>query len=129
MADISEYIETIELAARGEEVRDAIIDALVGMNDGINYISHVDLTVDTATADSSVYANGYKYEVDFEGMTANTYVVPCLVSLTSYAGRYAAESSTDKLTLYFDAQPAANLAMRIYYYVEGDIENAEDDTY
>ena len=32
MADISEYIEIIELAARGEEVRDSIIAALEAMN-------------------------------------------------------------------------------------------------
>ena len=32
MADISSYIRLIELAARGEEVRDAIINALTSMN-------------------------------------------------------------------------------------------------
>ena len=35
MADISSYIRLIELAARGEEVRDALIDSLTAMNDGI----------------------------------------------------------------------------------------------
>ena len=35
MADISNYIRLIELAARGEEVRDALVDSLTAMNDGI----------------------------------------------------------------------------------------------
>ena len=35
MADISSYIRLIELAARGEEVRDALIDSLTAINSGI----------------------------------------------------------------------------------------------
>ena len=35
MADISGYIRQIEIAARGEEVRDALVDSLSAMNDGI----------------------------------------------------------------------------------------------
>ena len=35
MADISAYIRQIQLAARGEEVRDALVDSLNGMNDSI----------------------------------------------------------------------------------------------
>ena len=129
MADISNEIREIELAARGEEVRDSIIDALNAMNNGINYIEYIDVTVASATADNTVYPNGYKYEVSFEGATTNTYLEPCLADLTAYYGRYAAESKTDKFVLYFDTQPAANLAMRIYYFMEGDAENAEDYTY
>lgn len=34
MADISQYIAEIELAARGEEVRDAIVNALNAINEG-----------------------------------------------------------------------------------------------
>ena len=35
MADISTYIRIIELAARGEEVRDALVDSLTAINNGI----------------------------------------------------------------------------------------------
>ena len=35
MADISPYIRVIELAARGEEVRDALVDSLAAINEGI----------------------------------------------------------------------------------------------
>ncbi len=38
MADISTYIAAIETAARGEEVRDAISDALTAINDAIDGI-------------------------------------------------------------------------------------------
>lgn len=39
MADISAYIKRIESAVRGEDVRDAIIDALNAINDGGNVLS------------------------------------------------------------------------------------------
>lgn len=35
MADISRYIEQIEVAVRGEDVRDAIVNSLNGMNNSI----------------------------------------------------------------------------------------------
>lgn len=35
MADISQFVQQIQIAARGEEVRDALVDSLNGMNDSI----------------------------------------------------------------------------------------------
>lgn len=49
MADISDYISTIQTASRGEEVRDAIVDALNAINDAI--LSAVDGAITIALAD------------------------------------------------------------------------------
>lgn len=38
MANISDYIAVIEAAARGEEVRDAIVNALNAINNGVGGI-------------------------------------------------------------------------------------------
>ena len=129
MADISEYIQEIEYAARGEEVRDSIVDALEAMNNGINYIEYIDVIVTSTTENNTVYQGGYKYEIAFEGATANMYVEPCLTDLNAYHGRYAAESLNDKIILHFDTQPVANLPMRVYYFAEGDMEDAESYSY
>ncbi len=127
MRDITEELTAIEEASRGEEVRDSIISALTAMTDGINYVSVESVTVDSATADSTVYSNGYKYEVAKTGITAGTLAIPVLTDLESYVGRYAVVTSADKFTLYFDTQPNADLSVEIYYFVDnyGDAEVTE----
>ncbi|MBR0380334.1 MAG: hypothetical protein IJH62_07215 [Mogibacterium sp.] len=40
MADISGYIREIEVASRGEQVRDSIVGALTGMNDDLPALAH-----------------------------------------------------------------------------------------
>ncbi len=127
MRDISEELTAIEEASRGEEVRDSIVSALTAMEDGINYVAVESVTVDSATADSTVYSGGYKYEVAKTGITATTLAIPVLTDLESYVGRYAVVTSADLFTLYFDTQPDADLSMKIYYFVDnyGDAEVTE----
>ena len=115
MANISTYIELIELASRGEEVRDAITDALSAMNGDINYIFYEEITVTSATSDSTVYTGGYKFEKAVEGVDENTFVEPCLADLTAYTGRYAAKSTNGKITLYFDRQPTNGTVVKVCY--------------
>ena len=111
--NLPEYIRLIELAARGEEVRDAITDALSAMNGDINYIFYEEITVTSATSDSTVYTGGYKYEKAVEGIDENTFVEPCLADLTAYTGRYAAKSTNGKITLYFDRQPTNGTVVKV----------------
>ena len=87
-----------------------------------------DVVVDNPVADSSVYPNGYKYVVPLTGITADVKCDVSLVDLTSYYGAYAVESDTDQFVLYFDHEPAEDLALTIYYNT-GGYESAEEREY
>lgn len=58
IADISSYIESIQTASRGEEVRDSIVNALIAINNAIdssvnNAVTNV--VSDLANADEQEY--------------------------------------------------------------------------
>lgn len=132
MADISREIAEIELASRGEEVRDSIVDALNSINDGINYINplHVTLLARKIQEDSSTaYGHGWIYDEQCTGVTASTYAIPCLTSLSGYIGRYAVESVADGFRLHFDSEPSAGLGIDIYYFSDGDYPDGERQRY
>jgi hypothetical protein len=129
VANISREIADIELAVRGEEVRDSIVNALSKMNGEMNYINPLFVIVEDAVQDSTVYDNGWTYGVSCSGVYASTFAIPCLLSLEDYIGRYAVESVTDGFRLHFDNKPPDGLRMVIYYFSDGEYSDGEAERY
>jgi hypothetical protein len=129
MADIAREIADIELAVRGEEVRDSIVNALSKMNGEMNYINPLLVIVEDAVQDSTVYDSGWTYSASCSGVYASTFAIPCLLMLEDYIGRYAVESVTDGFRLHFDNKPPDGLMMAIYYFSDGDYRDGEAERY
>lgn len=129
MANISREIAEIELAVRGEEVRDSIVNALNKMNAEMNYIVPLYAIVENAVQNSTVYDSGWTYSASCSGVYASTFAVPCLLSLEDYIGRYAVESVTDGFRLHFDNKPPDGLRMVIYYFSDGEYSDGEAERY
>lgn len=129
MADIAREIADIELAVRGEEVRDSIVNALSKMNGEMNYINPLLVIVEDAVQDSTVYDSGWTYSVSCSGVYASTFAIPCLLMLEDYIGRYAVESVTDGFRLHFDNKPPDGLRMVIYYFSDGEYSDGEAERY
>lgn len=131
MAEIAREIADIELAVRGEEVRDSIVNALNKMNNEMNYIEPLYVTLKSGYLNwySNIYEEGYSYSVDCPGITTSTFAIPCLCSLDDYTGRYAVESMSDCFVLHFDSRPPDALHMVIYYFSEGKYQDGEAEMY
>jgi hypothetical protein len=131
VANISREIAEIELAVRGEEVRDSIVNALNKMNVEMNYINPLYVTLNHRRLQnySDVYGDGYCCYVDCTGVTSSTFAIPCLSSLEDYTGRYAVESQADCFILHFDTEPPNGMKMVIYYFSEGNYEDGEAEMY
>lgn len=129
MAEIANEIADIELAARGEEVRDSIVNALNKINGDLNYIESLYVIVDDAVQNSTLYRNGWTYHAECEGVYPSTFAIPCLLSLDHYIGRYAVESVTDGFILHFDTQPVDGLRMAVYYFSDGKYTDGEAERY
>ena len=78
-------------------------------------LCRTEITVSSPVQDSTVYANGYKVEKAVAGIDSDTFVEPCLADLSAYNGRYAAKSTSGKITLYFDRQPTSGTVVNVYY--------------
>ena len=92
MADISSYIRIIELAARGEEVRDALVDSLTAINGGIPDTVEDLLTAANARGDF-IGPQGPKGDTGAQGPKGDT-------------GAQGSKGDTPELT--YDSQPTEN---------------------
>lgn len=129
MADIAREIGEIELAVRGEEVRDSIVNALHKINGEMNYIESLYVIVEDSVQDSSVYNNGWTCSVECDGVYSSTFSIPCLLELDKYIGRYAVESVSGGFVLHFDTRPVYGLRMVIYYFSDGKYTDGEAERY